>query len=119
MDAIFSFSYKPLRLGLFLGVAILGLSVLLATLAVIATMADLKFFGRLPGEGSIAVLLAVLFVGGVQLICTGLLGEYIGRVYDEVRRRPLFVVHQVHRAEVDKPLRSDQERELIRSGSAA
>jgi polyisoprenyl-phosphate glycosyltransferase len=119
LDAIFSFSYKPLRLGLFLGVVILGLSVFLATLAVIATMANLKFFGRLPGEGSVAVLLAVFFVGGVQLICTGLLGEYIGRVYDEVRRRPLFLVHQVHRAEVNKPLRSEQESDLVRTGSAA
>jgi dolichol-phosphate mannosyltransferase len=119
LDAIFSFSYKPLRLGLFFGVSILAVSVLLATIAVIATLANLRLFGRLPGEGSIAVLLAVLFVGGVQLICSGLLGEYIGRVYDEVRRRPLFLVHQVHRADVN-PLRSEEaERELIKTSSAA
>jgi glycosyltransferase involved in cell wall biosynthesis len=119
LDAIFSFSYKPLRLGLFFGVAILGLSVLLAILSVLATIANVKFFGRVPGEGFIPVLLAVFFVGGVQLICTGLLGEYLGRVYDEVRRRPLFLVHQVYRAEVNNPLPAEHQRELIKSESAA
>jgi dolichol-phosphate mannosyltransferase len=119
MDAIFSFSYKPLRLGLFLGVAILGLSVLLAIVAVFATLANLKFFGKVPGEGVTGIFLAVLFLGGVQLVCIGVLGEYIGRIYDEVRRRPLFLVQHVYRAEGIKPLQSEHERVLVKTESAA
>jgi dolichol-phosphate mannosyltransferase len=42
-------------------------------------------------------MLAILYLGSIQLICIGLLGEYIGRIYDEVRRRPLYLVHKVHR----------------------
>ena len=61
----------------------------------------MKFFGIVPGAGHVGTLLAVLFLGSIQLICTGLLGEYIGRIYDEVRRRPLFLVHKVHRAEAE------------------
>ncbi|MGE5321942.1 MAG: glycosyltransferase family 2 protein [Actinomycetota bacterium] len=96
MDAIFSFSYKPLRLGMAIGAVVLGFSILLAMLAVGATMANLKFFGRLPGEGYVVVLLAVFFLGGIQLVCIGILGEYVGRIYDEVRHRPLFLIHQLH-----------------------
>jgi glycosyltransferase involved in cell wall biosynthesis len=51
----------------------------------------------IPGSGHIGTLLAILYLGSIQLICTGLLGEYIGRIYDEVRRRPLFLIHKVHR----------------------
>ncbi|MGZ4878778.1 MAG: hypothetical protein ACXVIO_11290, partial [Candidatus Angelobacter sp.] len=55
----------------------------------------------IPGSGHIGTLLAILFLGSVQLICMGLLGEYIGRIYDEVRRRPLYLVHKLHRAEAE------------------
>ena len=118
MDAIFSFSYKPLRLGMAVGAGVLGISILLAMLAVVATMADLKFFGRLPGEGYVVVLLAVFFIGGVQLVCIGILGEYVGRIYDEVRRRPLFVIHQLHRSKKSAGPVHD-EHDLSRTGSAA
>ena len=118
MDAIFSFSYKPLRLGMAVGAVILGISVLLTILALVATMADLKFFGRLPAEGYLVVLLAVFFLGGIQLICIGILGEYVGRIYDEVRRRPLFVIHQLHRTKKSATPRHE-EHDLSRTGSAA
>ena len=52
----------------------------------------LKLVAGVPLHGTTALLLAVLFLGGVQLICLGILGEYIGRIYDEVRARPPFVV---------------------------
>ncbi len=99
MDAIFSFSYKPLRLGMALGGIVLAFTLFLSMVAVGNTFFHLKFFGLILGAGHIGTLLAILFLGGVQLLCTGLLGEYIGRVYDEVRRRPLYLVHKLHRSE--------------------
>jgi len=99
MDAIFSFSYKPLRLGMALGLTVLAFSLFLSVVALGNTVFHLKYFGMIPGAGHIGTLLAILFLGSVQLICMGLLGEYIGRIYDEVRRRPLYLVHKVHRAQ--------------------
>lgn len=97
MDAIFSFSYKPLRLGLVLGGIVLAFSLFLSLVAIGNVVFNAKFFGIVPGAGHVGTMLAILFLGSVQLICMGLLGEYIGRIYDEVRRRPLFLVHKVHR----------------------
>jgi glycosyltransferase involved in cell wall biosynthesis len=101
MDAIFSFSYKPLRLGMALGAVVLAFTLFLSLVNFGNTVFHLKFFGVIPGSGHIGTLLAILFLGSVQLICMGLLGEYIGRIYDEVRRRPLFLVHKLHRAEAE------------------
>lgn len=97
MDAIFSFSYKPLRLGLVLGGLVLAFSLFLSLVAIGNVVFNVKFFGIIPGAGHIGTMLAILFLGSIQLVCLGLLGEYIGRIYDEVRRRPLFLVHKVHR----------------------
>jgi len=99
MDAIFSFSYKPLRLGMVLGGGVLAFTLFLSLVNLGNTMFHLKYFGIVPGSGHIGTLLAILFLGSVQLICMGLLGEYIGRIYDEVRRRPLYLVHKLHRSE--------------------
>jgi glycosyltransferase involved in cell wall biosynthesis len=96
MDAIFSFSYKPLRLGLALGAAAVAVSVLAATALVISSLFGLQ---AQPGAGFATTLLMVLLLGGVQLVCTGLLGEYIGRIYDEVRRRPLYLIHKLHQVQ--------------------
>ena len=101
MDAIFSFSYKPLRLGLVLGVGVMAFTLFLSLVNLGNTMFHLKYFGIVPGAGHIGTLLAILFLGSVQLICMGLLGEYIGRIYDEVRRRPLYLVHKLHRTEAE------------------
>jgi dolichol-phosphate mannosyltransferase len=101
MDAIFSFSYKPLRLGLALGGVALFATLVMAMLMVAGSLFQVKLFG---GSGVAITLLAGLFLGGVQLICTGLLGEYIGRIYDEVRRRPLFLVQKLHQANLAAPL---------------
>lgn len=118
MDAIFSFSYKPLRLGMAIGAVVLGFSVLMAMLAVAATLVDLKFFGRPPGEGYLMILLVVFFLGGIQLVCIGILGEYVGRIYDEVRHRPLFLIHQLHRNQSSENPAHD-EHEFTSRGSAA
>jgi len=66
------------------------------------------------------IFLAILFLGGIQLVCIGLLGEYVGRIYDEVRHRPLFVIQQLHRSEdVRKPALSEEIHALSRTESAA
>jgi glycosyltransferase involved in cell wall biosynthesis len=98
MDAIFSFSYKPLRLGLALGTAVLGVSLLMAILLLTCNLLGVRFPGLQSSSGNSSTLLAILLLGGVQLVCTGLLGEYIGRIYDEVRRRPMYIVHKLHQA---------------------
>jgi len=112
MDAIFSFSYKPLRLGMALGGMVMAFSLLLSVIAVGNTMFHLKFFGVIPGAGHIGTLLAILFLGSVQLICMGLIGEYIGRIYDEVRRRPLYLIHKLHHSESEVVIRYKTDKVL-------
>lgn len=105
MDAIFSFSYKPLRLGLALGAAVLCVSLLMAILLVL-NLLGLHFLDLRSVNGTSTTVLVVLLLGGVQLVCTGLIGEYVGRIYDEVRRRPMYVVHKLHQAQTQAEITS-------------
>jgi dolichol-phosphate mannosyltransferase len=99
LDAIFSFSYKPLRLSMVLGL-LTGLFAIVFGLALVICRAlGIGLFGQPIVGGYTSTIVSILFLSGVQLFCVGLLGEYIGRIYDEVKRRPLFVVHQIHRDE--------------------
>ncbi|EOW2136815.1 glycosyltransferase family 2 protein [Stenotrophomonas sp. GD03908] len=88
-DGILSFSAKPLQLSVTLGV----LSSLLAMLVIIYSLV-MRLFTQEWVPGWTALMIAVLFLGGVQLICVGILGEYIGRIYREVKRRPLYIVQE-------------------------
>ena len=54
----------------------------------------LRLFTSVWVEGWTALMIAVLFIGGVQLICVGVLGEYVGRIYNEIKNRPLYVVQE-------------------------
>lgn len=92
LDAIFSFSYKPLRLSLATGLLISGACFLYALVLVVKRMLGIDV---VPGFTTPTV--AILFLGGVQLISIGILGEYMGRVYDEVKARPLYIISQVLR----------------------
>jgi dolichol-phosphate mannosyltransferase len=87
LDAITSFSNFPLQMASYLGLALTGL----AALALLAGGA-----GWLLGAGGLSgtagTILAVMLLGGVQLICLGVLGEYLGRMYDEIKGRPLYLV---------------------------
>jgi polyisoprenyl-phosphate glycosyltransferase len=86
LDAILSFSDRPLQLATLLGLII-------STLAFIAipVVIVLRILGQyLPGFGTITIL--VLLLGGIQLISIGIIGEYVGRIYDEVKGRPLYLV---------------------------
>jgi dolichol-phosphate mannosyltransferase len=99
MDAIFSFSYKPLRLGLALGTVLLLFALLMAALTITAGLLHLSSLAASLRTGYSIIFMALLVLGGVQLICTGLMGEYIGRIYDEVRRRPLYLIDKLHQAQ--------------------
>jgi dolichol-phosphate mannosyltransferase len=87
LDAITSFSYFPLQVATYLGFTIAAIS-LLGIIAVIA----LRLFAPHELSGQATTLVAVLFLGGVQLISLGIIGEYLGRIYDEVKGRPLYLV---------------------------
>ena len=89
LDAVTSFSYFPLQVATYFGFFLAGIS-LLAIPIVIAT----RLAGSQTFFGQATTLIAVLFLGGVQLISLGILGEYIGRLYDEAKGRPLYIVRE-------------------------
>lgn len=88
-DGILSFSTKPLQLSVALGMASAALS-----LIGIAYALFLRIFTNTWVEGWTALMIAVLFIGGVQLVSIGILGEYVGRIYSEIKKRPLYVVQE-------------------------
>jgi hypothetical protein len=88
-DGILSFSTKPLQMSVALGMMCAFLSLL-----GIAYALFLRLFTSIWVEGWTALMIAVLFIGGVQLICVGILGEYVGRIYNEIKNRPLYVVQE-------------------------
>ena len=89
IDGVVSFSYAPLRLVVWCGFFVLGLAFLGIVYALL-----LRFFAD-PSQwvrGWASIFVAILFMGGVQLISVGIIGEYVGRIYGEVKRRPLYFV---------------------------
>jgi glycosyltransferase involved in cell wall biosynthesis len=88
-DAITSFSYFPLQMAMYLGFFSAGVSIIAIPIVIILRMVGLHAF-----VGQATTLIAVLFLGGVQLISLGILGEYIGRLYDEAKGRPLYIVRE-------------------------
>jgi dolichol-phosphate mannosyltransferase len=89
MDAIFSFSYRPLR-----WVTYMGLMVSTVTFGLALWYIFDFFYHRKPITGFTTTIVCVLFLGGVQMIAIGILGEYIGRIYEEIKQRPLYVVRE-------------------------
>ena len=95
MDGIFSFSTVPLRLATWLGLGVSACAFLGAVFTFCEKVFAAQFakFGFTPGPHGIPTLvISILFLGGVQLICLGILGEYIARIYDEVKGRPMWVL---------------------------
>jgi glycosyltransferase involved in cell wall biosynthesis len=90
LDGITAFSYLPLQLASYMGFIIACIVGLAAIIAVILRLSNL--IGPDVLKGQTTTLVAVLFLGGVQLIFLGIIGEYLGRIYDEVKRRPLYIV---------------------------
>lgn len=85
-NAVFSFSYIPLRVASFAGALVCALGV---GYSVFLVAARLLRFNVVPGFTTTAV--AVMVLGGIQLLCLGIIGEYLARIYEETKRRPLFV----------------------------
>ena len=94
MDGLFSFSAMPLRLATYLGLWVSGFAFLGAMFTLVQKLFAGQFakIGLAPGAGFPTIVISVLFLGGVQLICLGILGEYIGRIYEEVKGRPLWII---------------------------
>jgi polyisoprenyl-phosphate glycosyltransferase len=88
LDAIASFSHLPLQLATYVGLLSAGVAFI-----AIPVVIGLHFAGSyLPGFGTITI--AILLIGGIQLIALGVIGEYVGRIYDEVKHRPLYIVRE-------------------------
>jgi dolichol-phosphate mannosyltransferase len=89
LNAITGFSYFPLQLATYFGFGSAGLAIIAIPVVII-----MRLVGNGAFLGQATTLLAVLFLGGVQLVSLGVLGEYLGRIYDEVKGRPLYIVRE-------------------------
>lgn len=90
VDGILSFSQAPLKLASTMGLISSAIAFLFILYGIIVRI----FVPEQAIEGWTSVFVAVLFVGGIQLICVGVLGEYIGRMYEEIKNRPLYIVEE-------------------------
>ena len=90
-DGFVSFSTRPLRLALDVGFVVSALAFLFG----LATLVS-KFAGTFLVPGWLTIVLVTSFIGGIQLIVIGVVGEYVGRIYDEVKARPLYLVRERH-----------------------
>lgn len=89
LTAITGFSYVPLQIATYMGFISAGISLIAIPVVIL-----MRILGSQQFIGQATTLIAVLFLGGVQLISLGILGEYIGRIYDEVKGRPLYIVSE-------------------------
>jgi glycosyltransferase involved in cell wall biosynthesis len=89
MDSVISFSFAPLRLASWIGFAAIG-----ASFAGIVYALVIRLYTTEWVRGWTSIFTAILFLGGIQLITLGIVGEYVGRIYAEVKMRPLFVVRE-------------------------
>ncbi len=88
LDGIFSFSQKPLKIATNIGF----FSIFVGLLLIIYVFFGKFFFPEITVPGWASLLIAVVFFGGVQLFTIGIIGEYIGRIYDEIKNRPLYII---------------------------
>lgn len=91
LEGIVSFSTVPLKMASYLGLITASVSFFYAAFLVLRTL----IFGD-PVQGYPSLMVALLFIGGVQLIFIGVIGEYIARIHDEVKGRPIYVVESIH-----------------------
>jgi polyisoprenyl-phosphate glycosyltransferase len=99
LDGITSFTVMPLKVATYLGLAVASFAVVFGAQLVIRTL----LFGN-PVAGYPSMMAVILFLGGVQLITLGVIGEYLGRVFNETKRRPLYLVERFMPSEVHREL---------------
>lgn len=87
LDAVFSFSFTPLRIATYSGLGIVGTGIVGALLILY-----LRFFTSLTIPGISAVILTIIIMGGWQIVMLGIIGEYIGRIFEEAKNRPLYII---------------------------
>jgi glycosyltransferase involved in cell wall biosynthesis len=97
-DGVVNFSNVPLRLALNVGFLVSAVAIAAGFAAIVA-----KAFGAFTVPGWASLLVVTSFMGGIQLIVIGVMGEYVGRIYEEVKRRPLYLVRETHGAAPDEP----------------
>lgn len=102
IDGITSFTTAPLRISTFIGVAISVIAFIYLLVIIIQTI----FFGNeLAGYPS--TLAVILFLGGVQLLSIGIIGEYVGRIFNETKQRPLYLIEDYHNGSTPKKARRE------------
>ncbi|HWX88357.1 MAG TPA: glycosyltransferase family 2 protein [Solirubrobacteraceae bacterium] len=109
LDAIASFSHLPLQLATYAGLLSAGIAFVAIPVVLGLRLTD----SYLPGFGTITIL--ILLIGGIQLIALGVIGEYVGRIYDEVKHRPLYIV----REERNRPASASGPAAPVRAGLPA
>jgi len=91
INGLVSFSTVPLRLSIYIGLVAAAIALLMAVLVIYWRL----FEPNSPVTGFATIAIAIFFIGAVQLICLGILGEYVGRIYEEVRGRPLYTLAEI------------------------
>ncbi|HTW83846.1 MAG TPA: glycosyltransferase family 2 protein [Candidatus Sulfotelmatobacter sp.] len=109
IDGITSFSDIPLRLVTWFGFIVSAIAFLVALVEI-----GVRIFTGYNLPGYTSTIFAILFLGGVQLIGMGILGEYVGRIYDEIKGRPLYLLASVERGET-APVRGEDRGEIVRT----
>ena len=95
IDGITSFTIAPLRLATLVGVTVAFVAFIYILVVIV------QYFAGVPRSGGYSTLLAViLFLGGIQLVGLGIIGEYIGRIFNETKNRPLYLIEKSHKAKV-------------------
>ena len=101
LDGLFGFSSFPLRLSTYLGISIAIPSLIIGVFFLVHRLFGFKVFGHTPEEtpGLASLAVGMFFLGGVMLTMLGIIGEYISRIYIEVKKRPFFVIDEI----IEKP----------------
>jgi dolichol-phosphate mannosyltransferase len=106
MDGVVGFSRKPLQLISLAGVALAGVAFLLALAYLVMKLGGVSF-----PLGNPTIVIVVSFFSGIQLLSLGVIGEYVGRIYDESRNRPKYIVESLHGWEQERPATRERLRE--------